>query len=623
MKRGSVIYCVVVFIGILLATSLVSGAHYITGKVEDALDGTSANGQEVVLWKDGNRGDNLTDIVGPDGNSNQDHTYMVDCELLDNSCQVGDLLKVKVTNGDKYVSGIENVSVSGAGYDIVSNLTLNSPPNVSLIEPRDRENLSTNNVEINCSILDPDADLQEIYLFGNWSGGWHLNETKIVSGSGGYFKFSKNISQGKYKYNCLGKDSFNINNSANNNASFSVDLTDPEVNSIDINVSDVCGTSKTARVNCSARDEEILSIDSVIIEALKPSGKDRYVASKAGNATYSADINLEEIGEWQFKCVANDSSGNNASLFSSPLNVYSSTPDIFINGSTIKFSKLNPIENEEIVINASIENKGCSGTTNFSASFYEGAPLESYLIGSKNISIGGLSSKIVNVSWSARMGPTKIFVWGDSNNSISESDETNNKGNKTINVDGWQNFYGNVSVDKVLADSSFSNMSLWFNESSLSGNVFIADTESNIDWGKLEAIGKTKTGEKSNNDFAEIDNLLDMDEFQDSVSNVFSINKNPKETGNFLVHKRNITGVPIVNSTTNGNFKTGILWDTSDDSNGEFNTNDKEDLVFVNKIRRDTEGKYGVYDYEMRVPARLREYYNTDSEDYYFYYSLK
>jgi hypothetical protein len=125
------ISCIAMLITFLILAPLVSAAHYVIGYVEDALDGTSANDHTVVLWNPsrGDIDDNLTDIIGPNGNSGTDNTYMIDCEMLDNGCQIGDELNVKIiNNGDNYISEIKNVTVTGAGYDVVGNISLNSPP---------------------------------------------------------------------------------------------------------------------------------------------------------------------------------------------------------------------------------------------------------------------------------------------------------------------------------------------------------------------------------------------------------------------------------------------------------------------------------------------------------------
>ena len=60
-------------------------------------------------------------------------------------------------------------------------------------------------------------------------------------------------------------------------------------------------------------------------------------------------------------------------------------------------------------------------------------------------------------------------------------------------------------------------------------------------------------------------------------------------------------------------FQTGILWDTTDDvGDSEYADTDNEDLIFVTKLNENALGAYGIYDYEFRVPALLREY-NTSN----------
>ncbi|HOC96862.1 MAG TPA: hypothetical protein PKJ54_01110, partial [Candidatus Pacearchaeota archaeon] len=163
----------------------------------------------------------------------------------------------------------------------------------------------------------------------------------------------------------------------------------------------------------------------------------------------------------------------------------------------------------------------------------------------------------------------------------------------------------------------------WFNESYLEGSIFVADSESDINWLSLKPIGRKKDGQKSSEDFLEIDEILGMTFFEDSVSNVFSENQEPKETRDMIIYQKEIKNVPIINSTENSDFITGLLWDSSDDSyNGEFDSEDKEDIVFVTPIIKNSPGKYGIYDYEIRIPSKLREYNKLNIEEVYLYYEL-
>jgi hypothetical protein len=151
-----------------LSVNLASAAHYIVGVVNNAKDGQSANSHTVMLWN-ASKGiqENLTDVIGPSGNSGVDNVYMIDCEMLSNPCKIGDILKVKViNNGDNYISYNASVTVTGAGYDVAENLTLNSPPNITsifvedflLLPSNEIDLLAANTASVTCDVKIEDDD---------------------------------------------------------------------------------------------------------------------------------------------------------------------------------------------------------------------------------------------------------------------------------------------------------------------------------------------------------------------------------------------------------------------------------------------------------------------------------
>lgn len=146
MKKMFIIQLLAIF----LTMPLCSAAHYIVGVVENARDGTNADGHSVLLWNPTvGMNDNLSDMVGPLGNSNTNNIYMIDCELLTNGCDIGNILTLKVlNNGDNYVSEDKNVSINGYGYDLVDNITLNSPPNISSINVDDDLFIPSNEIDL-------------------------------------------------------------------------------------------------------------------------------------------------------------------------------------------------------------------------------------------------------------------------------------------------------------------------------------------------------------------------------------------------------------------------------------------------------------------------------------------
>jgi len=622
MKINTLLLLIILF---LVNISLVSAAHYVIGRVNNALDLTLANDHTVVLWNPSiGLTDNLTDIIGPNGNSGQDNLYMFDCELLNNGCQIGDSLKIKVTNsGNNYISEDSLVTITGAGYDLASEITLNSPPNTTLNIPENLSNFSKS-VIFNCSATDLDSNLVNITLYGNWGSGWHENETKFLTGNSNSTTFTKYLEEGTYLWACSSEDNLSISSFSSKNRTINIDNTSPAIYSITLNQSYTCGTSEAIRVNCTTNDS-FLGIDKVIIEAIKPSGRENFTTNQIAQDVYFSDIIVDEEGIWKFNCIANDTAGNSQNLSSSEIESHSSKADLIINLENINFSDLNPIENKEITIEALILNNGCQAANNFIVGFYENDPDPDgiQIDNNKTISINQRSNQIVNVSWSAKIGPTNIFVLTDINNSIDEDNKTNNKNNKTIEVGAWQNYYGNLSSNKILGNSELYNLSMWINESTSTGNIFVADKESIINWASLQAIGKNTTGQETTDDFNDIDSIFSMGSFSDSISNIFTTDGNtPKEKDNFIIHSITMEEVPVINSTNTSNFITGILWDTFYDLNGEFDQIENEKLVFVTKINKNTQGSYGAYDYEIKIPARLREQDNTDSSELYFYYEL-
>ena len=140
----------------------------------------------------------------------------------------------------------------------------------------------------------------------------------------------------------------------------------------------------------------------------------------------------------------------------------------------------------------------------------------------------------------------------------------------------------------------------------------------------LEALGRDFSSLLTTDDFSELDFFLDMLDFNDSLSNIYTSDGNrPRKTKTFKVYNEEIAFVPVINSTNNTNFVTGILWDMSDDiGDEEFSREDKEDIVFVTEMNYQTNGMYGEYDYEIKYPARLRQYYNAESSSVYIYFEI-
>ena len=217
----------------------------------------------------------------------------------------------------------------------------------------------------------------------------------------------------------------------------------------------------------------------------------------------------------------------------------------------------------------------------------------------------------------AKQGTYNIYVIVDAplatNGSIHEINESNNEANNTIFIPAYHTYYGNISADIALDSASNHSIFMWFNETQVSGNVFFIDSDSSITWTNLIALGINISGKNATNDFEEADDALSITGFSDSINATYTYNSYAKNLGSFLVYSINITNVPVVNSTDNLNFITGVLWDSSDINTGEYDGT--QDLVFITKINNNAQGKYGVYDYEIKIPANLISYITPNNDN--------
>ena len=297
-----------------------------------------------------------------------------------------------------------------------------------------------------------------------------------------------------------------------------------------------------------------------------------------------------------------------------------------VNASTINFSTTSPEEGETITINATVYNIGASPASAVDVEFYLGDPDGvGVKIGStQTISLAGLSSNTTSITWDAVLGGSLIYVVVDYSDALTENSEVNNKVSKSITISSWHLFYGNINSGSgfSLADSSSYEVNKWNITDYSNANIYVTDYDSIVDWLSLQAIGRDTSGSPSSNDIAEIDTILGSTSFVDSLDALYMNGASINETLTYQVFGNTINNVPVATSITSANFKTGILWDTSDSADSEYNVTEKEDIIFVTKVNQNTAGSYEVTDYEMRVPALLRIYDPTNDKTAAFYMEI-
>lgn len=286
----------------------------------------------------------------------------------------------------------------------------------------------------------------------------------------------------------------------------------------------------------------------------------------------------------------------------------------------IGFSPETLIENSNITINVSVSNLGATWADNVTVLIIDnstGGILENHTIA--NFTAG--TTFYVHTSIIGEVGSKRIDVRIDPENEFVENNELNNNASRWLNISSWHTLYGFVNQTVAVGIDGY-NMYVWPTLENVSGNLFAASTDALIDWGGLYALGRTNVGGGSSNDFTEADEVLNLTNASDNVNATFSSDgSNALRSESFTIFDRVVEQVPYINSTNNSNFITGILWDASDSGDAQFDATDNEDLVFITRINESKQGMYGRYDYEIRVPSRLRDQH-SDKSSVYLYMEL-
>ncbi|MFA6073371.1 MAG: DUF2341 domain-containing protein [Candidatus Woesearchaeota archaeon] len=320
------------------------------------------------------------------------------------------------------------------------------------------------------------------------------------------------------------------------------------------------------------------------------------------------DIGLHE---WNIGCK--DIEGN-LGFAESNRSINITGPDLIILSNDIWFGLEERIEGVNITIYANITNNGLTAANNsFIVQFYNGDPLSGgILIENKTVLNLSILEKITlnTTLYVLKAGRNNIYVRLDPTNVVNETTETNNIANKYVSVSAYQYYYGNVSAKLVLGEKSQYALMDFYNLSPDEGIILFADEDSNFAFTDLVALTRNTNAQLVSDDLSNIDEAMNISGFDDSIQVIWGGNTNvPLETQTFQIASNMITDVPVVNSTTDSSFVTGILWDSADDTgNLQYDVTDEEDVIFVTEINSSQQGAFGVYDTEIKIPAALREY---------------
>ncbi len=187
----------------------------------------------------------------------------------------------------------------------------------------------------------------------------------------------------------------------------------------------------------------------------------------------------------------------------------------------------------------------------------------------------------------------------------------------------WAFYFGQILGNLTLRTPANRTLFYW-QFTNFTGNIFVADADSQINWLSLFPIGiKNDSVTIAANDFNETDLVLNITETRnDSIMDLFSSNgTHALNFSSFNIFGRLLNNASVAQSTNTSNYLTSMLWDMSDSTDTEFNLTEREDLVFVSQILVNKTTINGTYDYEIRVPSKLNTYKGT-TEAVAFYAQL-
>lgn len=200
-------------------------------------------------------------------------------------------------------------------------------PTVTLVSPSNNSVDTDGSLIFNCSATD-DINLKNITLYGNWTGTWHANETKSLTGTSNSTTFSKTLSSGIYRWNCLAYDNSSQPDWGNSNFTLNVSVFQnqaPKINSV-TSTPTVQGFGELVVLQANVTDSDGQSDIRSVWVGVTPTGASQtnYTMTNTSSqiwrlSNYTNFLN----GTYTFRVYANDSAGN--------LNSNSSTFTMYIN----------------------------------------------------------------------------------------------------------------------------------------------------------------------------------------------------------------------------------------------------------------------------------------------------
>ena len=280
-------------------------------------------------------------------------------------------------------------------------------------------------------------------------------------------------------------------------------------------------------------------------------------------------------------------------------------PNLKVNEVTLNDTE--PVSGNSVEITANISNNESVSATpkiNLSVISYNGTDWIYEKNQSTNANVDGNSFDLIDFVISSNPGRYRFKVTADPDDSIGETSESDNSNFTELNFSSHQVFYGSTSQSVNLADEEDKTIQSWVSDEA-NGTLYF--TDSDVYFAASDLMPLNNTG-----DLGEADGALNLTGHNDSLSNLFDGDGDGSadKTGCVLVSGSGLCDVPLINSTNSSSFRTGVLYDSSMGSSFDGSQN----LIFATEINSSKTGKFGIYDYEVKVPYSLGRQEPTKQE---------
>ncbi len=233
-----------------------------------------------------------------------------------------------LADGTNFVHLFSNDSAGNLNNTEQLNFTVDiSTPVVTLNKPITFFNSSSSSITFNCSASE-NTELANLTLYGNWSGGWHANETTAVNGTSNETIFTKTLFDKNYRWSCQAADTQGNSAYASANFTLTVDTVAPNISA----VSSGTPTATAATITWSTNEQANSTVNYGTTLALgtgssstsRTTSHSRSLSSLSASTTYHYNVtscdyagNCNTTGDYNLTTTASSSSGSSDSSSSS------------------------------------------------------------------------------------------------------------------------------------------------------------------------------------------------------------------------------------------------------------------------------------------------------------------